>query len=79
MHNRECLVSFEILFFFFFFSAALVKKGKVSFRFNIHLQVSRMSEMTLNAKVKSNKLSILYLIVPAGLSCRFSQLLLELQ
>ena len=60
MHKRERLVSSELPKFI---SPALVKKGKVSFRFNIHLQVSRVSETTLNAKVKANKLSLLYLIV----------------
>lgn len=74
---HECLVSFEVPKFL---SPALVKKGKVSFRFNIHLQVSRVSEIILNVKVKANKMSLLYLIVPAGLSCsRFTQLLLEFQ
>lgn len=64
MHKHECPVSFEVPKFI---SPARVKKVKVFFRFNIRLQVSRVSETTLNAKVKANKLSICYLIVPAEL------------
>jgi len=77
MYKHECLVSYEVPKFI---APALVKNGKVSFRLNIHLQGCKVSEMTLNAKVKTNKLRLLYLIVPSGLSCiRFTQLLLELQ
>lgn len=63
-----------------FVSPTLTTKGKVSLRFNIHFYVSRVSEMMVNARVKADKLSLLYLIASAEVSCvRFTQLIIELQ